>query len=216
MPNGSAGKILALMSGGIDSPVASYLMAKRGAENIWLHFHSYPLVSNASIQKVKELAERLLVFQPKLTLFSVPFQNIQIMVKTNVPAKYRILVYRRFMLRIAEKIAQKTGCKALVTGESLGQVSSQTLENIVLIQEAVRIPIFRPLIALDKEEIIKIAKDISTYEISIRPQEDCCTLFTPAHSTALGNLETIYNLEKTLEIEELVSSAVKEAKILKY
>lgn len=216
LPAGSSGRILCLISGGIDSPVAAYLMAKRGTQNIWLHFHSYPLISNKSIEKVKELARAFLSYQSHLKVYLIPFQQIQIEIKSKIPAKYRVLLYRRFMLRIAEIIAKKEGCQALITGESLGQVSSQTLPNITITEETIKIPVFRPLIGADKEEIIKIAKEIKTYDISIKPQEDCCTLFTPKHSTAQGKLEEIKNLEKTLNTTKLIKRVIIQIGILKY
>lgn len=208
LPVGCEGKVLTLMSGGIDSPVAGFLMAKRGAENVWLHFHSYPLVSKASIEKVKELAKVFLNFQPRLKIYNVGFKDAQMEIKTKTPPKYRILLYRRLMLRIAEEIARKEACIAMVTGESLGQVSSQTLINIGIIEEVVNVPIMRPLIGMDKEEIISLAKKIGTFEISVRPQEDCCTLFVPKHPTAQGKLEEVELLEKKLEIEKLIQKSI--------
>ena len=198
LPLGSSGKVLCLMSGGIDSPPAAFLTAKRGGENIWLHFHSFPLVSNSSIEKVKELAKVFLRYQTNLKILFVPFQRAQLEIKAKAPAKYRVLLYRRFMFKIAEKIARKENCQALVTGESLGQVSSQTLDNIEIIEQGVKIPVLRPLIGWDKQEIITLAKKIKTYNISIKPQEDCCTLFVPKHQTANGNIETIKKIEKKL------------------
>jgi thiamine biosynthesis protein ThiI len=213
LPVGTGGKALALISGGIDSPVASYLIAKRGCENVWIHFHSFPLVSNASIKKVEELARVFLNYQPRLKVYFVPFSEIQMKIKASVEPKYRILLYRRFMLRIAEKVAEKEECKGIVTGESLGQVSSQTLTNLGIIEEVTKFPMLRPLIGFDKEEIVEIAKEIGTYEISIKPQEDCCTLFTPKHASAAGNLEVVRKFEKNLNIKEMIEKALKEAKV---
>lgn len=213
LPMGSQGKVLSLISGGIDSPAAAYLMAKRGAENTWLHFHSFPLVSEKSIEKVKETAEIFLNYQPKLKVYFIPFSEIQKKIKTSIPAKYRVLFYRRLMLEIAQKIAQKEDCQALITGESLGQVSSQTLPNLKITQEGIEMPILRPLIGLDKEEIIYLAKQIKTFEISIQPQEDCCTLFVPKGQTADGKIEMIKKLEKNLKLGRLVLKAIKEAEI---
>ncbi|MBC7073858.1 tRNA 4-thiouridine(8) synthase ThiI [Candidatus Parcubacteria bacterium] len=215
LPVGVSGKVLVLISGGIDSPVSAFLMAKRGAENIWLHFHSFPLVSRASIEKVKELAKIFLNYQPKLKIYLVPFSTIQMEIRTKTLPKYRVLLYRRIMLKIAEKIAKKENCYAIATGESLGQVSSQTLPNIQIIEKAVSIPVLRPLIGMDKEEIINLAKKIKTYQISIKPQEDCCTLFTPKHATAKGNLKEIEKMEKKLNLKKLISQALKEVEILK-
>ncbi len=216
LPVGSGGKVLSLISGGIDSPVAALLIAKRGGENVWLHFHSFPLVSRASIEKVKELAEIFLNYQPQLKIYFVPFQKAQMEIKTKVLAKYRILLYRRLMLGIAEKIAKKENCQALVTGESLGQVSSQTLPNIKIVEEGIKIPILRPLIGMDKEEIINLAQKIKTFQISIKPQEDCCTLFTPKHASAKGRLEEIRKSEKELNIQKIIKEITKEVEIEKY
>jgi len=214
LPSGASGKVLVLMSGGIDSPVAAYLIAKRGAENIWLHFHSFPLVSNKSIEKTKELTKVFLNCQRHLKVYYLPFSKIQLEIKAKAPEKYRILLYRRLMLKIAEIIAKKEKCKALVTGESLGQVSSQTLPNLNIIEEAVKIPVLRPLVASDKKEIIELARKLGTYKISIKPQEDCCTLFTPKHPTAEGKLEIVKELEKKLNTPEIIRDIIKEAKIV--
>ncbi|MEM5773165.1 MAG: tRNA uracil 4-sulfurtransferase ThiI [Candidatus Aenigmatarchaeota archaeon] len=213
LPVSTGGKALALISGGIDSPVASYLIAKRGSENVWLHFHSFPLVSNSSILKVKELAKLFLNFQPKLKIYFIPFHEIQMKIKACVEPNYRILLYRRMMLRIAEKIAEKENCEGIITGESLAQVSSQTLRNMKIIEEVTKLPVLRPLVGLDKEEIIKLAKEIGTYEISIKPQEDCCTLFTPKHASAAGNLEVVKKFEKKLNIKEMIEKALEDAEI---
>jgi len=213
LPVGASEKVLSLISGGIDSPAASYLAAKRGAENIWLHFHSFPLVSNVSIEKIKELAKVFLKYQPRLKIYFVPFQKAQLEIKTKIAAKYRILLYRRLMFKIAERIAEKENCQALVTGESLGQVSSQTLPNIKIIEEAVKIPVLRPLVGWDKEEIIKLAKKIGTFEISIKPQEDCCTLFVPKHQTAKGSIEAIKELEKKLDSAKIIREIIKEIRV---
>jgi len=216
LPVGSGGRVLSLISGGIDSPVAALLVAKRGAKNIWLHFHSFPLVSKASIEKVKELARIFLNYQPCLKIYFVPFQKAQMEIKAKIPPKYRILFYRILMLKIAEKIAKKEKCQALVTGESLGQVSSQTLPNIRIIEEGVKMPILRPLIGMDKEEIIDLAREMKTFQISIKPQEDCCTLFIPKHPTAEGKIEVIKELEKKLEIKKIIQETTKKVEIEKY
>jgi len=216
LPIGSEGKVLSLISGGIDSPLAALLIAKRGAKNIWLHFHSFPLVSKASIEKVEELSKIFLNYQPHLKIYFVPFQKAQMEIKAKILPKYRILFYRRLMLKIAEKIARKEKCQALVTGESLGQVSSQTLVNIRIIEDGIKIPILRPLIGMNKEEIINLAKKIKTFQVSIKPQEDCCTLFVPKHATAKGKIEEIKKLEKTLAIKKTVQEILKEAEIRKY
>jgi thiamine biosynthesis protein ThiI len=216
LPVGSGGKVLALISGGIDSVVASYLIAKRGAKNFWLHFHSYPLVSNSSIEKVKELAKIFLNYQPDLKIYLIPFSQIQLEIKRKILPKYRILLYRRTMFKIGQEIAKKENCLALVTGESLGQVSSQTLPNLAIIEKAVSLPILRPLIGKDKEEIISLAKKIGSYQISIKPQEDCCSLFTPKHATAQGNLNEVEKMEKKLNLKEGVKKILRKVEILNY
>lgn len=202
LPVGSQGKTLCLISGGIDSPVAAFLMNKRGTENVWIHFHSFPLVSKASIEKTKELGEVFLEYQPKLKIYFVSFGEIQKQIKLKANPKYRVLLYRRAMLRIAQQIAKKQGCQALVTGESLGQVSSQTLNNLWITQQAVKMPILRPLVGMDKKEIIDLARKIKTFEISIKPQEDCCTLFVSKGQTALGKLEEVKRIERGLKIKK--------------
>ncbi len=209
LPVGSSGKVLVMMSGGIDSPVASYLMAKRGAENIWIHFHSFPLVSDASIKKIEELARIFLKFQPKLTIYFVPFSSAQMEIKTKAPGEYRVLLYRRLMLKIANKILAKEKCQAFATGESLGQVSSQTLKNIAITEQSARYPILRPLIGMDKEEIIKIAEEKGFFNISIKPQEDCCTLFVSKHQTAEGNMNKIKDMEKKINSLKIIKECMK-------
>ena len=200
LPVGASGKILVLISGGIDSPVASFLMNKRGCENIFLHFHSFPITSQRSQEKTREILNILKKFQPRIKIYFVPFADIQNYIKTTVEPKYRIILYRRSMIRIANKIAQSEKIKALVTGEALGQVSSQTLDNIYVINQASCLPILRPLIGFDKEEIIKLAKDIDTYNISIEQCEDTCTLFTPKHPATQAELETIQAIENKIKI----------------
>ncbi len=211
LPVGSGEKVLTLMSGGIDSPVASYLMAKRGAENVWIHFHSFPLVSKKSIDKTKELALNFLKYQPKLKVYFIPFHKIQVDIKSKADPLYRVLLYRREMLKISEKIAKKEKCKAIATGESLGQVSSQTLSNIAITNQAIKTLILRPLIGTSKEEIMFQAKKIGTYNISIKPQEDCCTLFVPKKSTAKGDIKKIKEIEKKL-CKKTIKKAEKDAK----
>lgn len=213
LPVGCQGKVISLISGGIDSPVSSYLIAKRGAENIWVHFHSFPLVSRASIEKVEELAKTFIKFQPRLKVYFVPFSDIQKEAKMKIPPKYLVLIYRRLMLKISQKIAVKERCSALVTGESLGQVSSQTLFNLQITGHGLLV--LRPLIGLNKEEIISLAKKIKSFNISIKPQEDCCTLFVPKHQTAKGRSEIIKEMEKKIS-SKLISKALQEAEVKQY
>ena len=209
LPVGVSGKVLCLISGGIDSPVAAWLMMKRGCKIALIHFHSFPLLSKRSIEKTKELAKVLKAYQRRIKIYFVPFQSIQTEIKTKVLAKYRIILYRRYMLRIAEAIAKRENAKALVTGESLAQVSSQTLENIATIEAVTSMPVLRPLIGMDKSEIIDLAKKIKTYKVSIKPQEDCCTLFIPKHPATRSSTKRIEELEKRLDTKMLVEKAIK-------
>ncbi|MBI2099441.1 tRNA 4-thiouridine(8) synthase ThiI [Candidatus Uhrbacteria bacterium] len=208
LPVGSSGKLLSLLSGGIDSPVASWKMMRRGAEIDFIHFHSYPYTNRSSIEKVKDLAAELAGWQGRGMLYLVPFIDIQKEIMMKAEAKYRVLLYRKFMLRIAEEVARTNGAKALVTGESLGQVASQTIENISSAQAAAKLPILRPLIGENKDDIIEMAKKIGTFEISIRPHEDCCTLFVPKNPATKSRPEDLDREEAKLEVEELVRNAM--------
>lgn len=204
-------RVVSLISGGIDSPVSSYLMLMNGVGVVYAHFHSFPFASKASIHKVIQLVKVLSRYQSPSKLYLIPFGNIQAYLRTRVNPRYLVILYRRFMLRIAEKVAEREGADALVTGESLGQVSSQTLQNLRVIDAAVEIPVLRPLIGLDKEEIVNVAKKIGTYEISIRPQEDCCTLFVPRKQVTAAKLDHVEKIEKDISIKELVDEAIKSA-----
>jgi thiamine biosynthesis protein ThiI len=210
LPVSTAGEVISFLSGGIDSAVSSFLAMKRGCSVIFLHFHSFPLVSKKSIEKCQKIIQKLNDEQFKSKLILFPFQKIQVFLKTNAPAKYLILLYRRSMMRIGEKLAKIEGAQGIFTGESLAQVSSQTLSNLASIEEAVKIPIFRPLIGMDKEEIINLAKKIGTYEISILPQEDCCTLFVPKHPATQSDPKVLKEIEKKLKIKKLENSLFKE------
>jgi len=212
LPVGIAGKVGMLLSGGIDSPVATYYVLKRGATADFLHFHSMPFTSPASLNKTKELATVLNKFQAKSKIHLIPFADIQKEIMKKTPEKLRVVLYRRFMLKIAEKIARKEKILALVTGESLGQVASQTLGNINAIEECVKIPILRPLIGFDKKEIIEKAKEIGTYDISTSPHEDCCSLFVPKHPETNAKIEEVKKAEESIEeneIENLIDEAIK-------
>ena len=217
LPVSSAGKALVLLSGGIDSPVASYFALKRGVQVDYIHFHSLPFTSQASNDKVFELVKKLKKFQNKSKIFLIPLASIQKEVVLKCPEKLRIVLYRRMMLRIAEKVAQRNKYLAIYTGESVSQVASQTLENIFAIGEAVKIPILRPLIGFDKADIIEKALQIGTYEISILPHEDCCTRFMPKHPETRGKINEVYEAEKLLDIEKLTKEAISnmEIKIVK-
>jgi len=201
-------KAISLISGGIDSPVSSYLMLRRGVELVYLHFHSFPIVSKSSVYKAMQLIKILSSHGPTRTLYLAPLAEIQSYLRTRVDPRYLVILYRRFMLRIAERIAKREGAAFLVTGESLAQVSSQTLQNLRVIDAAARIPVLRPLIGFDKEEIMNLAREIGTYDISIKPQEDCCTLFVPRRQATAAKLEEIESIEKSLPVEELIAQVL--------
>jgi thiamine biosynthesis protein ThiI len=211
LPTGTGGRVVCLLSGGIDSPVAAYRLMRRGCSATLVHFHSYPLLSPTSQEKVRELAALLTRYQQRTRLCLVAFADIQRQVLVAVPGPLRVIVYRRFMLRIAERLAQRWRARALVTGEVIGQVASQTLENMTAIGAAVSMPVLRPLVGMDKEEITAEAERLGTFPISIIPDEDCCTLFTPRHPETRGRLSEILAAEQALSIEALVERAVAEA-----
>lgn len=209
LPSGSSGRALALLSGGIDSPVAAWRLAKRGLDVNFVHFHSYPYTDKISTEKVKDLAAILGRWQRRGILFLVPLADIQKEIVAKCSARLRVLLYRRMMLRIAEQIARKNKMGALITGESAGQVASQTLPNIGVVSAVATLPIFRPLIGYDKEEIVTEAKRIGTYDISVQPHADCCSLFLPPHPATKARIQDIMDEEKKLDVEELVVSASK-------
>lgn len=213
MPVGTSGKGLLLLSGGIDSPVAGFTMAKRGLAINCVHFHSYPFTSERSEEKVKDLAEILARYTGKFKFFSINLLEIQKEINKNCPEKEMTIISRRFMMRIAEKIANHNGYDALITGESLGQVASQTIQGIAVTNNSVDIPVLRPLIGMDKVDIIRIADDIETYETSILPFEDCCTVFLPKHPVTKPKVEDIKKSEEALDIDELVNNAIKNMKV---
>lgn len=211
LPTGTAGKVACLTSGGIDSPVAAHRMMKRGCSVTFIHFHSYPILSKASQDKARELVTLLTRWQQRSRLYLVAFGDIQQQVVLAVPGPMRVVVYRRLMLRIAERIARARGAQALVTGDVIGQVASQTLENLAVIGAVAGLPLFRPLIGMDKEEITAEAIKIGSYPISIIPDQDCCTLFTPRNPQTRARLADIERAEAALPIDELVARAVAEA-----
>jgi thiamine biosynthesis protein ThiI len=213
LPSGTAGKVTCLLSGGIDSPVAAHRMMKRGCTVTFVHFHSYPILSRASQEKARELVQLLTMWQRRSRLFLVPFGEIQQQVVLAVPGPMRVVVYRRLMMRIAERIGRGHGSQALVTGDVVGQVASQTLENLAVVGSVAGLPIFRPLIGMDKEEITAEAIKLGTYPISIIPDQDCCTLFTPRNPQTKTRLAQIEAAEQTLPIEEMVERAIAEAPI---
>lgn len=210
LPVGSSGKVLLMLSGGIDSPVAGYLALKRGVTLEAIHFHSPPYTSDRAKQKVEDLVSVLATYGLKINLHIVPFTLIQQEIKRHVPDDYSMTIMRRMMLRISEQIARKQGALAIVTGESIGQVASQTIESMHAINAVTTMPVLRPLVAMDKLEIMEIAKQINTYDISIRPYEDCCTIFLPTNPVTRPKLEKAVQYEQALNIEELVNDAVKQ------
>jgi thiamine biosynthesis protein ThiI len=213
MPAGTAGRVVCLLSGGIDSPVAAWRMMKRGCTVTFVHFHSYPILSRASIEKASALATLLTRWQHRSRLYLVPFGEIQQQVLLTVPAPLRVVVYRRLMLRIAERIARMRHAHALVTGDVVGQVASQTLENLAVVGKVATLPLFRPLIGMDKDEIMSQAQALGSYPISIIPDQDCCTLFTPRNPATRARFDDVDAAEGRLAIDELVESAVRAAAI---
>jgi len=213
LPTGTAGRVACLLSGGIDSPVAAHRMMKRGCAVTFVHFHSYPILSRASQEKARELVTLLTTWQQRSRLYLVPFGDIQQQVVLAVPGPMRVVVYRRLMLRIAERIARLRHAQALVTGDVVGQVASQTLENLAVVGHVATLPLFRPLIGMDKDEITAEAQRIGSYPISIIPDQDCCTLFTPRNPQTRARLADIEAAEQALQIEQLVGRAVQDAAV---
>ena len=213
MPVGTGGKAGILISGGIDSPVAAWMMAKRGIELTAIHFASPPYTSKRAEMKVVTLLEKVAKYSGRMTMFTVPFTEIQEQIKDNCPEDLFTLIMRRAMMKAAEKIARKENCQALITGESVGQVASQTIYALACTDAAANMPVFRPLIGMDKDEIIEISRKIDTFETSILPYEDCCTVFTPKHPKTRPNLGDIEKAEQLIPLEELVEKAVNGAQI---
>ena len=209
MPVGSAGKGLLLISGGIDSPVAGYMTAKRGMKLDCLHFHSFPYTGEAAKEKVIELTKKVGEYNGGINLFVVSFTHIQEAIHKHCPEEFMITLMRRFMMRIAERLAIQQGDQAIITGESLGQVASQTIESITSSNSVVTMPVLRPLIAFDKIDIIEISRKIDTYETSILPYEDCCTVFLPKYPAIKPNLERVKKAESKLDVEGLIEEAFK-------
>jgi thiamine biosynthesis protein ThiI len=211
LPAGTAGRVTCLLSGGIDSPVAAHRMMKRGCSVTFVHFHSYPILSRASQEKARELVTLLTKWQLRSKLFLVPFGEIQQQVVVSVPGPMRVVVYRRLMMRIAERIASRNRSQALITGDVVGQVASQTLENLAVVSNVAGLPVFRPLIGMDKDEITTEAIKLGTYPISIIPDQDCCTLFTPRNPMTKARLHEIEAAEQALAVEDLVEKACADA-----
>lgn len=209
MPVGVNGKVATLLSGGIDSPVATYMASRRGLEIEAVHFHSFPYTSEKSAQKVEQLAKIISLYTGNIKIHMVNLLPIQKEIAEKCPEELMTILSRRFMMRIAEEIAKQTGCGALVTGESIGQVASQTIEGLTATNDVVKsMPVIRPLISFDKEDIIKIARTIDTFETSIIPEEDCCTVFLPKKPATKPRIEKIYKAEDVLNVEELVLEAI--------
>lgn len=214
MPIGSAGKATLLISGGIDSPVAGYMMAKRGLILSAVHFYSYPYTSERARDKVVELAGLLSKYAGPIRLFLVPFTDIQMKIYDECPEKETTVIMRRLMMKIAERIAVSEESRALITGEALGQVASQTLESLCVTNDAVSMPVFRPLIGFDKDEIMELARRIGTYETSILPYEDCCTVFVPKHPVTKPDLETLRASEAAVDFSELIEKAIADTELM--
>lgn len=208
LPVGIGGRAVCLLSGGIDSPAAAWMMTKRGLGLEMVHFFSYPYTSEAAKEKVFALTRKLVPWCGRLTVHVVPFTKIQEEMRRVVPEEYFTIVMRRFMMRIAEQVAQRTGCGGLITGESLGQVASQTMQAMACTNAVCTLPVFRPLIGMDKEEIVRIARKIDTFETSILPYEDCCTVFTPKHPRTRPQMDEVIEAERDLDIDALVTEAV--------
>ena len=208
LPLGTNGRAMSLLSGGIDSPVASWMVAKRGMELECIHFHSYPFTSEKSQEKVRDLAQILAKYCGRVRLHKVNMLEIQKSIGLNCKDEEMTIISRRFMMRIAERVAESRHCDALVTGESIGQVASQTIQGLTCTNASVKMPVFRPLIAMDKTEIIDIAQKIGTFETSILPEEDCCTVFSPKKPVTKPKLDRIEKSESKLDVEKLIQDAI--------
>lgn len=213
LPAGSSAPVLSLISSGFDSPIASYLLIKRGARCMFLHFHSYPFSTDRSIRNVKKIVTKLSKYQGLTKLYMAPLGEIQKELLTYAPKRYLVILYRRIMLRVAERIAHSTNIKALLTGENLGQVASQTIENMAVISRATSLPILRPLVGFDKQEIIHLAEKIGTASISKLPYDDCCLRFVPRHPETRARLEDVEKIEKDLSVPEYIKRILSKTKI---
>ena len=215
LPLGMGGSALSLLSGGIDSPVSSYMMAKRGVVLEMLHFAAPPYTSDLARQKVLQLAQELTAWCGRMSVHIVPLTEIQEQIRKQCPEEYFTLITRRFMMRIADRLAKDFDCRALVTGENLGQVASQTMEALRVSEDVTDLPVLRPLIGMDKEEIVRIARHIGTFDTSILPSEDCCTVFTPRHPKTKPHVEEVREIESVLDTEGLVSRAMEQREVVK-
>ena len=208
LPIGMGGHAVSLLSGGIDSPVSSYMIAKRGVQLEMIHFASPPYTSEAAREKVLQLAQELTPWCGRLAVFIIPFTEIQEEIRRKCPEDHFTLIMRRFMMRLGDRLAHELACKAIVTGESLGQVASQTIQALVVSDDVATLPVLRPLIGMDKEEIVRIARHVGTFDTSILPYEDCCTVFTPRHPKTKPNLEEVREYEAALDIDALCDKAL--------
>ena len=215
LPVGINGRAVSLLSGGIDSPVASYMIAKRGVELEMIHFASPPYTSEQAREKVLQLARELVPWCGRLNVTIIPFAGIQEEIRRNCPEDHFTLIMRRFMMRLADALAKDLNCRALVTGESLGQVASQTMDALAVSGDVTDLPILRPVIGMDKEEIVRIARHIGTFETSILPYEDCCTVFTPRHPKTRPHVEEVREMEQALDVEGLVRRAMDGREVVK-
>ena len=215
LPLGMGGSALSLLSGGIDSPVSSYMMAKRGVVLEMLHFAAPPYTSDLARQKVLQLAQELTAWCGRMSVHIVPLTEIQEQIRKQCPEEYFTLITRRFMMRIADRLAKEFDCRALVTGENLGQVASQTMEALRVSEDVTDLPVLRPLIGMDKEEIVRIARHIGTFDTSILPYDDCCTVFTPRHPKTKPHVEEVREIESVLDTEGLVSRAMEQREVVK-
>jgi thiamine biosynthesis protein ThiI len=215
MPYGSAGKGVLLLSGGIDSPVAGYMMAKRGLELVGVYYHSHPYTSERAKEKVVELARKLAVYTGSFKLYVAPFTEIQMQIIEKCKENELTIIMRRYMMQVAERVANQENALALITGESLGQVASQTLESMLVTNSELEMPVFRPLVGMDKIDITDIAREIDTFETSILPYEDCCTIFVPKHPKTRPRLEDIKKSEEVLDKEQLIANCMANMEIIK-
>lgn len=214
LPVGTSGKVVVLLSGGIDSPVAAWKMIKRGCTPVFVHFHSFPYTNKESQEKARQVAKLLANYSFRAKIYLVAFAEIQRHIMVDTPIETRVILYRRYMMRLAEQIARREKARVLVTGDSVGQVASQTIENIDVISRAVSMPILRPLVGDDKVEIVDVARRIGTYDISILPDQDCCSLFVPKHPETKANLIEIERSESRLNVDEAMNAAMASAEVL--
>lgn len=214
LPIGVGGRVAVMLSGGIDSPVAAELVMKRGCSPVFVHFHSAPFTDQSSVDKAVELADTICKGRIAAEVHSIPFGELQQKIVASAPSPYRVLLYRRYMIRLAEQVTRKRRCKALVTGESLGQVASQTLENLTVLDRTGKLPILRPLLCYDKQEIIEIAERIGTFELSIEAHSDCCSFLMPPHPITNALTQDVEEIEETLDLDALLKNAYETREVI--